>query len=125
MRGKQDSYHCQLESFHKQSKICIYIYIFILAPKFNKVFPVQRVGSSFLHAFYILKIIYIKRRFLHGIQKVHTFHRSKIRDKLQGGMIYNNCCPILEGPLGTSSSYLGAICPKPVGMYLSPPENSF
>jgi hypothetical protein len=119
MRGKQDSYHCQLESFHKQSKICLCIYIFILAPKFTKVFPAQRAGSSFLHAFYIIEIIYRERRFRHGIQNVQTSHRSKIRDKLQGGMIYNNRYHILEG------SYLGAICPKLVGMYLSPPESSF
>jgi hypothetical protein len=61
VRGKQDSYHYQLESFHKQSKICLCIYIFILAPKFIKQIPAQRVGSSFLHAFYILEIIYIER----------------------------------------------------------------
>jgi hypothetical protein len=43
----------------------------------------------------------------------------------KGEMIYNNRYPILEGPLGTGSSYLGAICPKLVGMYLSPPESLF
>jgi hypothetical protein len=41
------------------------------------------------------------------------------------GMIYNNHYPILEGPLGTGSSYLGAIYPKLDGMYLSPPESLF
>ena len=125
MRGKQDSYHCQLESFHKQSKIYLCIYIFILAPKFTKVFPTQRASSSFLHAFYILKIIYIEIRFIFGIQNVQTSHHSNIRDKLQGGMLYNNCYPILDGPLGIGSSYLGAICPKIVGMYLSLAESSF
>jgi hypothetical protein len=57
-------------------------------------------------------------------------HNSKNRDKLQKGMIYNNIYPILKGPLGTSLSYLGplsltSICPKFVGMYLFPPEDSF
>jgi hypothetical protein len=61
MRGKQDSYHCQLESFHKQSKICLCIYIFILAPKFYKSLPAQRAGSSFSMPFYILEIIYIDK----------------------------------------------------------------
>jgi hypothetical protein len=40
-------------------------------------------------------------------------------------MIYNNRYPILDGPLRTGSSYIGAIFPKIVGMYLSPPESSF
>jgi hypothetical protein len=35
---RQDSYHCQLESFHKQSKICLCSYISIITPKFTKVF---------------------------------------------------------------------------------------
>jgi hypothetical protein len=112
MRGKQDSYHCQLESFHKQSKICLCIYIFILAPKFTKVFPAQRAGSSFLHPFlYPRDNIY--RGISCGIQNVQTSHNSKIRDKLQGGMIYNNRYPILKGPLGTGSSYLGPFLRPP------------
>jgi hypothetical protein len=53
--------------------------------------------------------------FLHGIQNIQTSHHSNIIDKLQGGMIYNNHYPILEGPLGTGSSYLGAICQNLLG----------
>jgi hypothetical protein len=60
MRGKQDSYHCQLESFHKQSKICLCIYIFILAPKFTKVFLHRGQAPLFSMPFYILEIIYIE-----------------------------------------------------------------
>jgi hypothetical protein len=48
-----------------------------------------------------------------GIQNVQTYHNSKIRDELQGGMIYNNRYPTLKGPLGTSSSYLGPFLRPP------------
>jgi hypothetical protein len=112
MRGKQDSYHCQLESFHKQSKICLCIYIFILAPKFTKVFLHRGQAPLFSILSISLRYIYIEK-FLCGIQNVQTSHNSKIRDELQGGMIYNNRYPILKGPLGTGSSYLGPFLRPP------------
>jgi hypothetical protein len=86
MKGKQDSYHCQLESFHKQSKICLLHLYIHSSPKIYKSLPAQRAGSSFLHPFYILEI-YIYRGISCGIQNVQTSHNSKIRDKLQKGMI--------------------------------------
>jgi hypothetical protein len=51
---RQDSYHCQLESFHKKSKICLCIYIFIITPKFTKVFLHRGQAPPFLSSFFIL-----------------------------------------------------------------------
>ena len=112
MKGKQDSYHCQLESFHKQSKIYLCIYIFILTPKFTKVFLHRGQAPLFSILLYILKIIYIEE-FLLEFKTFRLPHNYKNRDKLQKGMVYNNCYPILKGPLGIGSSYLGPFLRPP------------